>query len=466
MDVALSYYSSDSVTHFIHYLRSLLSNDLVKGSVCLTLAKVGVSLVQRAFLFLWDQISKKVVVSLAIPSRDESFSCLVEWLNEHPYTQNCRQLTVETVYDQNDADRAPRLVFSPSEGDHFFVYQGKYIWMKRETDASLDISMGGKAEVITLTAFGREKTVFKNLVSDAMELNRRKERGKVMIYTAKQGVWKKFGKPEYPRPMSSIILKEGVAESLLQDISNFRKNSDWYRSLGVPYRRGYLLFGPPGCGKSSFVRAVAGHFGLGICLLNLNNREISDQSINELLNETPRNCVIIIEDIDAAMPSRDLSDEESCTAKHNPGLTLSGLLNALDGIGSQEGRLLFLTTNRKGKLDSALIRPGRVDKYIEFGLATRGQMARFFRKVFPNSEYDLARKMAESIPENTYSMAEIQKYLMIFRNDPELAVQNTNKIAEITSDTAGDLLVANSKKWDDDCALGGSSEHNSATSSE
>jgi hypothetical protein len=163
------------------------------------------------------------MITLEIPSKDESFSCVIEWLNEHPYTQNCRQLTVETVYDQNDPDRAPRLVFSPSEGDHFFSYQGKWIWLKRHIDSSLDISMGmsatrnfftigeisydnffvlvslslpgpiislcyffsllipslgGKSEVITLTAFGREKTVFKNLVGDAMELNRRKERGR------------------------------------------------------------------------------------------------------------------------------------------------------------------------------------------------------------------------------------------------------------------------------------------------
>jgi hypothetical protein len=61
--------------------------------------------------------------------------------------------------------------------------------------------------------------------------------GKVILYTAKQGVWKKFGKPEYPRPMASIILKEGVAESVLEDISKFRKNSEWYRSLGIFFSR-------------------------------------------------------------------------------------------------------------------------------------------------------------------------------------------------------------------------------------
>lgn len=144
-------------------------------------------------------------------------------------------------------------------------------------------------------------------------------KGRVIIYTAKQGVWKKFGKPEYPRPMSSIILKQGVAESLLEDISNFRKNSDWYQSLGKTLsstelillrctiqKRIFTLWSSwlwkgnnkkmlHNTSKSSFIRAIAGHFGIGICLLNLNNREITDQVINELLNETPRNCIIVIE---------------------------------------------------------------------------------------------------------------------------------------------------------------------------
>eukprot|EP01126_Amoeba_proteus_P034768 TRINITY_DN3478_c0_g1_i3.p1 TRINITY_DN3478_c0_g1~~TRINITY_DN3478_c0_g1_i3.p1 ORF type:complete len:270 (-),score=55.00 TRINITY_DN3478_c0_g1_i3:203-1012(-) len=263
-----------------------------------------------------------------------------------------------------------------------------------------------------------------------MELNRRKEKGQIVIYNCQSGKWQKFGKPELPRSITSIILKEGVITDLVEDISNFRKNGDWYRNLGIPYRRGYLLFGPPGCGKSSFIRAVAGHLGLGICLLSLNDVNLNDQVINRLLNDSPGNCIIVIEDIDAAMPSREIT-----TTSTNLSLTLSGLLNALDGIGSQEGRLLFMTTNKRDRLDPALVRPGRVDRYVEFGLANREQIEGFFMKVFPNAPTNLAKQISSIVPSHVYSMAELQKYFMFFREDPEAAVSNSERIQDLISET-------------------------------
>lgn len=52
------------------------------------------------------------------------------------------------------------------------------------------------------------------------------------------------------RPLSSIILQDGVIQSLLQDAQEFLDTEDWYVEAGIPHRRGYLLYGPPGTGKS------------------------------------------------------------------------------------------------------------------------------------------------------------------------------------------------------------------------
>jgi chaperone BCS1 len=54
------------------------------------------------------------------------------------------------------------------------------------------------------------------------------------------------------RPLSSIILQEGVIGSLVEDVKEFLQTEDWYVKAGIPHRRGYLLHGPPGTGKSEW----------------------------------------------------------------------------------------------------------------------------------------------------------------------------------------------------------------------
>lgn len=81
--------------------------------------------------------------------------------------------------------------------------------------------------------------------------------------------------------------------------------------VGIPYRRGYLLHGPPGCGKSSFITALAGELELGICVLNLSERGLTDDRLNHLLAVAPQQTIILLEDIDAAFASREESKESN-----------------------------------------------------------------------------------------------------------------------------------------------------------
>lgn len=106
------------------------------------------------------------------------------------------------------------------------------------------------------------------------------------------------------RTLDSVILDTDIAETLIKDITDFQQNGEWYLSKGIPYRRGYLLFGPPGTGKTSFVQAIAGALKLNLCYLNLSSDEIDDDSLNRLLSEAPDRSIILLEDVDAMFKDR------------------------------------------------------------------------------------------------------------------------------------------------------------------
>lgn len=79
---------------------------------------------------------------------------------------------------------------------------------------------------------------------------------------------------------------------------------------GIPYRRGYLLHGPPGSGKTSFIQALAGDLDYNLCILNLSERGLTDDRLHLILSIIPERCIMVLEDIDTAFSGRQPSDEK------------------------------------------------------------------------------------------------------------------------------------------------------------
>lgn len=148
----------------------------------------------------------------------------------------------------------------------------------------------------------------------------------MLIYENSGGAWVK-SKNKRCRSMDSVILDKEISEQVLEDLKEFVDSEDWYKRMGVPYRRSYLLYGPPGTGKSSFTQALAGYMKYAICFINVSDN-MSDYTFNHLLNNAPKKSVILLEDVDAMFEGRKNKD-------HANRLTYSGFLNSLDGVRSQ-----------------------------------------------------------------------------------------------------------------------------------
>ncbi|GAA5839323.1 hypothetical protein JCM5353_000373, partial [Sporobolomyces roseus] len=247
--------------------------------------------------------------------------------------------------------------------------------------------------------------------------------------------WRPFGRPREKRLLESVVLDEGVKERVVDDVKSFMSRGRWYSERGIPYRRGYLLHGPPGSGKSSFIQALAGSIDYNICVLNLSERGLTDDKLNHLLANAPERSVVLLEDIDAAFSKRQQTGE----AGFNSNVTFSGLLNALDGVASSTSqRILFLTTNHLEKLDPALIRPGRVDLKELIDDATSYQTRELFQRFYSDQaelsterfgrlKEEMVGMVETAVKEGTrVSMAALQGHFI--RHDAENAVKGWEEL--------------------------------------
>lgn len=174
-----------------------------------------------------------------------------------------------------------------------------------------------------------------------------------MFVTTRWGDWRKRAEIQ-PRSRESVVLKDGQMDRILDYLNNFLSNRAAYAKADIPFRTGILLHGEPGSGKSSTALAIANELKMNVYIVSLTSL-MSDESLSDCFGAIPSNSIVILEDIDivSAVKERDKDDDN--------GVTMTGMLNVLDGFQSPPGVITIMTTNRLDVLDPAIIRPGRVD---------------------------------------------------------------------------------------------------------
>ncbi|KAK2875951.1 hypothetical protein FQN49_001493 [Arthroderma sp. PD_2] len=319
--------------------------------------------------------------------------------------------------------------FEPHYEFSWFRHKGNYFKLSREKEPVLNGRMGfnmvSSDETLTITVLGRSLQPIKALIREARDASFARERSKTTIRRPgpkefrSRGIYAWSRAATRPsRPIETVVLDNAQKTKLLLDINEYLHPATprWYANRGIPYRRGYLFHGPPGTGKTSLSFAIAGVFGLDIYCISLLEPSLTEEDLGLLFNSLPRRCVVLLEDIDTAGLARTTADEDiettdaangatdsvisnlntavqqpatrakkgkrSSTDEEPKGISLSGLLNAIDGVASHEGRVLVMTTNHPDKLDDALIRPGRVDMMVEFTLANREQIREIFIRMY------------------------------------------------------------------------------------
>lgn len=420
----------DAVWEFIS--RQLASNQFFSGGLILMLSGATLAVLRHIPGKIWAWLKDRTLTEIDIPDREAAFEWLDKWLAAHAYSQRrARRLTVRVQHSDfrqraadPEGDHRPRLLFAPAPGEHWLWYRGRLVILNRQR-ADAEKNTEGRTslsirETFNIKIFSRNRHLAWQLLEDAREHAIPRGDRRLTIYHVTYASWSEQLE-RLPRPPESVVLREGLMEDLIADARRFLDSRSWYVQRGIPYRRGYLLHGPPGTGKSSAVVAIASALGMDIAVLNLSNAVLDDNDLANRLADVPPNAIVLMEDIDCAFVARK-SEDRACK------VTFSGLLNAIDGVAAGEGRLLFATTNHPEKLDPALVRPGRIDRRIIIDLADREQLRRIFQRFFPGAPAEQADQFATSLPDQQLAMSAVQAYLILHAESADEACANIDTL--------------------------------------
>ncbi|CZR61434.1 related to BCS1 protein precursor [Phialocephala subalpina] len=493
---------------------------------------------QHINTYIWEIADQYLMSTADVRIDDEIYNMLMAWISNQKFAKRSRRFVANTnlnsrmwflwrefnedgdndetgvEFDENgnaiassSKKKNKTVRFTPSFGTHYFFYKGKLLIFRRTEDTRQQTwGPVSEREQISVQCFGRDPTILKDLLDECRVAFQKSDENRTIIYRG--GLKSGTAEPAWTRcvsrvsrPFSTVVLDETVKQNLLDDMRDYLHpmTRRWYSNRGIPYRRGYLLYGPPGTGKSSLSFAIAGYFKLKIYIVSLNSPAMNEENLGTLFSELPKQCVVLLEDIDTAglthtrdnnnnaepeeakplittLPGTTVINPAAPPTNNSGRISLSALLNILDGVASQEGRVLIMTTNHIEKLDEALIRPGRVDMTVKFDLANTAMITTIFRSIFATLEGDIppskngvvirppikyrnsteeahAAKLAEEakkleeeaalklkvaeeervrklgeefatiVPTMTFSPAEVQGYLLKHKRAPENAVK-------------------------------------------
>lgn len=350
--------------------------------------------------WLWHRL----VMEAVIDENEHAFYWIDEWFHTHPYAKRSHRIRF-VMHRAGEEEGGAQVGVVPGDGQHLLRVPPMWLWVTHTREKNEGYGgRGSHTRSYTLRTMCWHRKRLLDLVEQSWERWQARTIAVPMVdlYVNQADHWA-FGGRVPKRSPDSVVYPEGMWQAVVQDAEWFVAHEAWYTERGLPYRRGYLLAGPPGSGKSSLALVLASYLNYSVYVLNVNSPMISDQTLIELMTELPKQSVLLLEDVDGILVNRELD------TKNN--VTFGGLINAIDGLAAGRARILIMTTNHPDRLDPALIRPGRVDRRWDLGDATYEQAARLYERFVPDDS-EGAAVFAAQVLERPVSMAALQEQLI------------------------------------------------------
>ena len=315
-------------------MQELLSNSIIKGGLVLSIiTAIGLSL-KSLVPKIWDLILRKISYSVTIENKTELYSLFNDWLNKNHSNKFKKVLGKTNVIYKEKFN-----TFKYRENNHnslfYFWYNKKLMFVnsvREKFDTAFDKENMHMDSYIITSYFS--KNIIKSLLNELIEIknNEVQDNEVIYLYDYNDTYWQKIQEIK-SKNYDKIFNDE--KKILNDDIQQFLNNKEYYSQRGIPYKRGYLLYGKPGNGKSTTILALAQKFNKDVYNLNLKSIQ-SDSNLKKAFNLIRENSFILIEDVDVSLNNRDDINK----------ISFNTLLNLLDGALSKENVCVFFSTNQ------------------------------------------------------------------------------------------------------------------------
>ncbi|KAG9103524.1 hypothetical protein FRC07_009972, partial [Ceratobasidium sp. 392] len=259
----------------------------------------------------WEWALSSFFLTIHLDNDDTAYDWMMVWLSLQPAWRKAREVQISSkdfglnrnativVPGETDATGETRSVaYLPTYNSTHSMIYNKH-WM-RVTRTRQDLGEGCTRESLQISLLARNRDVINQLLREAKEAYTREDQNRVAIYTCDQyNCWHRSASRS-KRPMSSIVLDPEIKDMIMEDAKDFMSSESWYADRGIPFRRGYLLYGAPGSGKTSLIHALAGELKLDVYVISLSRRGFDDAKLNEMISDLPPRAIALIEDIDAS----------------------------------------------------------------------------------------------------------------------------------------------------------------------
>ncbi len=356
---------------------------------------------------LWKWFERQFIVTMTLENDEALLGRFLLLLTESKYVDRARFLRMVESYCEEERNWKWLPTFGG--GTHYFRFEGRFYLFHRNIEVNSSSVGIQKRDTVTVRMLGRDQAPMRSLMSRAENIHRTASTVQVHIWHMGNYL---LADQKPKRSLDSVFIPAEQKHRLVNDLHRFEGAREIYRHRGTPWRRGYLLEGPPGTGKTTLAFVLAGLLDRPIYIINLATAG-GDTGLQNAFNSMQSGAVAVIEDIDAAEITHQRTEIKQGPPSVEPdkAVTMAGLLNAIDGLASRENRILIVTSNYADKLDAALLRPGRIDVRETIGLIDDAELAWEMAQRFRGAE---ARQWfdTEIVPSLPLSPAELQARLL------------------------------------------------------
>ena len=351
-----------------YFVAEFHSNDFLAAAVVAAPLSILTFAARSLPSQIWTAMKRTASIEVRFNSDMDNYQIIQSFIMENMVRQSFSRTYLyqsDTYWDHQKNENVVRHQgLSAGYGTHYGLYKGRLVFIHRTQEQS-DNTAKFK-EYLTITFVTRSRDLVK-IFSDEItsRIERRDDSDVISMRVNDTDYWRSPSSlPK--RDLSTVITSGNIGEEMVARIEQFVKDEPLYRKRGTPYHAGIILSGPPGTGKSSLIHAVASATDRSILYLNLGSLE-DDNDLTQLMGTSInwRRSLLVIEDADASNADTSRRKDEK---KDKSGVTLSALLNVLDGLLSPDGLVCIATTNHPERLDPALLRTGRFDCHYEIGL--------------------------------------------------------------------------------------------------